>query len=195
MEKTITNEVVNLLSVSNNFLILVGLIVLALLIITVLICTGFLKFKDNKLSIGRAKQESKEDLRDIIRKQINYSRNKIQEVSTDYLVYQEDPEVIWKIKYVTEKVFDNVIQWISLNHMNKGDEYYIEGKQAEVLNIIRNIVKSDEVHKEEFQNHMKDEVRNLIENLIDIRDEKEKTEKTILLEKLESIKQEIKKKK
>lgn len=177
MEKTITNEVVNLLSVSNNFLILVGLIVLALLIITVLICTGFLKFKDNKLSIGRAKQESKENLRDIIRKQINYSRNKIQEVSTDYLVCQEDPEVIWKIKYVTEKVFDNVIQWISLNHMNKGDEYYIEGKQAEVLNIIRNIVKTEKVLSQEFEQSIKQSTKELINALIDIRDQEEEREK------------------
>ena len=213
MEKKVVEESTKLLSQGNSVLLAI-LIVLAsvFLLTTVILFFKLLKknggklninLKDKKIDLIVDKTEketnrlTKDTLRDIIRKQINYANNVIQELETNYLFkfQNESQEVIWQIKYSAEKIIDNVNQWITLNHMNRGDEHYIDAKQKEVLNIIRNIVKTDEVHKEEFQNHMKDEVRNLIENLIDIRDEQEKTEQTILLEKLESIKQEIKSKK
>lgn len=160
---------------NNNFSIwvifLLGVIVIILTVVLVLILLGKITINKKDEFTTNDESEDNQKLRNVFRKQISFSRNKIQNISTSFLAEQKDEFIRWKIKYVSEKLSDNVVTWISLNHISKDDNHYIEDKQNEVLNIIKNIINTPLVSTKEFEEKIKEETRSLIRSLVEIKEQ------------------------
>lgn len=100
----------------------------------------------------------------LIAKQINFVRETIKDFEAKYLYLNKNINE-FQIKYTAEKCIQKFINWILLNDF---EESSIQIKQIEILNIIRNIIYSNEVHTKEFENKIKQGVENLIKKLVEM---------------------------
>lgn len=87
-------------------------------------------------------------------------------------IIDENDNEITKIlcENVLEKVYDKVIEWITLNHINASNSY-LEIKQSEVKCLVYSLIISDEFKTPEFECRMNNWVKEIILNLINIRKE------------------------
>lgn len=109
--------------------------------------------------------ENLKEEKKLIAKQINYTKETIKDFEEKCLYLNKNVNE-FQIKYTAEKCIKKFIDWIVLNDF---EESSIEIKQIEILNIIRNIICSKEVNTKKFENEIKKEVENLIQNLIQIK--------------------------
>ena len=71
---------------------------------------------------------------------------------------------------ILEKVYDKVIEWITLNHINSSNTY-VEIKQSEIKCLVYSLVVSEKFKTPEFEQRMNGWVKEVILNLITIRKE------------------------
>lgn len=71
--------------------------------------------------------------------------------------------------YVLERLYDEIITWITFNHITTNDSY-IEIKQNKVINLVNALTEKPEFQSEEFRNMIKDEMKFVIYKLLQIRE-------------------------
>ncbi|MBR1713501.1 MAG: hypothetical protein IJ717_00955 [Treponema sp.] len=152
----------------SNGKILIAIVVLAAVYAAVLVWKGELGISTAHLKIGGESRDSYYE-RTIVRNQIqaahDYCRSlegKIAECteSLDYGGYFT--------KYILERVYDKIIEWITFNHIEKSDGY-IECKQREIKNLVYSFPVKDEFKTESFERRMDKWVAEMIDQLLDIR--------------------------
>ena len=145
-------------------LIIIGIIILTALIVgIVLVATKTIKFKGNKLSIGY-----NDTTREIIRRQIEYANNICQNFVDKILPQKNlDENNFYKHKYLGEKIYDEVVNWIAINHLSN-DEFYVLNKQLIVWNIIQGVL--EEIIDSELKKTSDEMVEKIIKQLIKIRE-------------------------
>jgi hypothetical protein len=74
----------------------------------------------------------------------------------------------WFTKYILERVYDKIIEWITFNHIELS-QGYIECKQREIRNLVYSFPVKDEFKTPEFEERMNKWVAEIIEQLLDIR--------------------------
>lgn len=102
-----------------------------------------------------------------MRRQLEFSSNAIQEFLE--LVPRCEAYDEYKAKYAAEKVFDEVVTWISFNHI-RTDDFYISCKQTIVWNILQGIGQKDFYKTEDFKRSCNEIVEKIIKQLIEIRE-------------------------
>lgn len=151
----------NILNGNNAGIILIfTLIVFSIFVFSVK--NKWLTLKTSHIEIGASDKE-----RDIIRRQCEYSHNFIMslygKITTDDSSYNG-----YFTKYILEKIYDEVVNWIIYNHIST-DEDYVSIKQDQLSNLVYGLGVKDYFRTPEFKNRMNNWTREIIERLVKIR--------------------------
>lgn len=144
------------------------LITIAILVVIIILLAiklgraGLLHIHTKHINIG-----SKVSEREIIRRQI--------EVAHDFIMSIEGKIVCdtsryngYFTKYILERVYDKVIEWIMFNHITV-NQLYIQDKQDTILNLIYAQPINDEYKTPEFKSRVENWVKELVERLVNIK--------------------------
>lgn len=149
-----------------------GVLIAVLFVILVVICIkyGNIKIKTDKVKFG---VDSGELERAIMRNQkewVKLSLEAFERSMPKFEGYNQDRGTL-----IIEKVYDEMIDWIMLNHI-RTEKKYIEAKQTKVWNIVQKWAVNDEIRTESFRKKVDKKVREVIEMMVEIREDYYKNE-------------------
>lgn len=72
-------------------------------------------------------------------------------------------------KYILERVYDKVIEWIIFNHITT-NQLYVQDKQDNIENLVYTMVVDDDFKTPEFKRRMDNWVKELIEQLVQVKE-------------------------
>lgn len=137
---------------------------LAVLIVAaiVLIKTGAVAIRTKHVRIGKAEAE-----REVIRRQVEATHDFIMSIEGKI---PEKPECGgYFTKYILERVYDKVIEWVMFNHITD-TPMYVQDKQATICNLVYTFSISEEYKTPEFKNRMCNWTAELIARLVRTRE-------------------------
>lgn len=156
--------VATILTSDNAVKVMVGLVVLILLI-AFLVKKEMISFNGKGLKVGHDEMIAERE-RNIIRNQIetatafcNAFESKLPKVdgSNPYIS-----------KYIIEKCLDEILKWISINHL-RNDECYVSIKQDALWNIVVSLSIRDEFRSDEMKELVYNGTKDLIRALVEVR--------------------------
>ena len=145
---------------SDNSATVLFFLVIIILLLAHLSNKGVFKWHTEKLTIGASENE-----RAIIRQQVEWTELEIESLATAEIFSHVDE---WRTKYILEKLFDEVLQWIIFNHIKDSPEY-ISIKQEKIWNMTQTLVIREEFRSNEFKDFIYKEVDKIIKRLIFLR--------------------------
>lgn len=149
------------LTSANAWEVLIFLAVIVIFAI-VLVKSGTVAISTKHLRIGQAEKE-----REIIRRQVEAAHDFIMSIGGKI---PEKPEYGgYFTKYILERVYDKVIEWIMFNHIANAP-MYVQDKQETICNMVYMFAIGDEFKTPEFKKRMCGWVQELITRLVQIRD-------------------------
>ncbi len=151
----------NILTSPNAFVVLIFLAFVAV-ILFILVKSGVLKISTSAVQLGSGDIE-----RNIIRQQLDYVSLHLNGLEAKLDKPDDYNEYLGKL--IIEKVFDEYVNWITFNHINKSPAY-VEIKQERVVSLIRQYTIKDEFRSEEFEELIRKDTKEVIEALIRIRE-------------------------
>ena len=145
---------------SDNSTIILFFLIVIMLLLAHFSKKGVFKWHTEKLTIGVSENE-----RAIIRQQVEWA-----ELEIESLAFTERFNNVneWRTKFILEKLFDEVLQWIIFNHITDSPEY-ISIKQEKIWNLTQTFVIKDEFKSEEFKDFIYEEVEKIIKRLVFLR--------------------------
>lgn len=136
-------------------------VVIALFIL--LVKSGIVAIKTKHLQIGKIEKE-----REIIRRQVETAHNFIMSIEGKI-----NPDItkcnIFFIKYILERVYDKVIEWVIFNHISNSS-MYIQDKQETICNLVYRFPIGDTFKTPEFKKRMQNWTAELIARLVQTRE-------------------------
>jgi hypothetical protein len=136
---------------------------IAVFIFVLLIKGGVIAIKTKHFRVGQAEKE-----REIIRRQVEAAHDFIMsiegKINADTSHYNG-----YFIKYILERVYDKVIEWIMFNHITD-TPMYVQDKQATICNLVYTFSISEEYKTPEFKNRMCNWTAELIARLVRTRE-------------------------
>lgn len=148
---------------SDNSAIVLFFLVIIILLLAHLSNKGVLKWHTEKLTIGAS-----EDERAIIRQQVEWTELEIESLASAEIFSRVNNVNEWRTKYILEKIFDEILQWIIFNHIKDSPEY-ISIKQEKIWNMTQTLVFREEFRSDEFKDFIYKEVDKIIKRLIFLR--------------------------
>lgn len=136
-------------------------VVIALFIL--LVKSGIVAIKTKHLQIGKIEKE-----REIIRRQVETAHNFIMSIEGKI-----NPDITkcnnFFIKYILERVYDKVIEWVIFNHISNSP-MYIQDKQETICNLVYRFPIGDTFKTPEFKKRMQNWTAELIARLVQTRE-------------------------
>lgn len=126
---------------------------------------GIFRFKSERVQIGLDASDKEQK---VIRHQIEFVRNAIEGFERDIPKFEGYDE--FRGKFILEKLFDEIINWIIFNHI-EDTKSYIEVKQDIIISIIKKYTFNELYTDPSFITQVKKHVKYIIMRLIDIREE------------------------
>lgn len=128
----------------------------------VLVKTNLLQIHTDSVRLGAMDTE-----RNIIRQQQDYVRLHLKSIENDL----EKPEGYneWLGRFVVMRVYAEYVEWISFNHLSKS-EAYIKVKQNKLVDLINQYTYKEEFKTDEFIEFIRKDTRQMILDLIQIRE-------------------------
>ena len=145
---------------SDNSAIVLFFLVIIILLLAHFSKKGVFKWHTERLTIGASENE-----RAIIRQQVEWAELEIESLASMEIFSHVDE---WRTKYILEKMFDEILQWIIFNHIKDSPEY-ISIKQEKIWNITQTLVVREEFRSDEFKDFIYKEVDKIIKRLIFLR--------------------------
>ena len=145
---------------SDNSATVLFFLVIIILLLAHLSNKGVFKWHTEKLTIGASENE-----RAIIRQQVEWAELEIESLASAEIFSHVDE---WRTKYILEKLFDEILQWIIFNHIKDSPEY-ISIKQEKIWNMTQTLVVREEFRSDEFKAFIYKEVDKIIKRLIFLR--------------------------
>lgn len=145
---------------SDNSAIVLFFLVIIILLLAHFSKKGVFKWHTEKLTIGASENE-----RAIIRQQVEWAELEIESLASMEIFSHVDE---WRTKYILEKMFDEILQWIIFNHIKDSPEY-ISIKQEKIWNMTQTLVVREEFRSDEFKDFIYKEVDKIIKRLIFLR--------------------------
>ena len=159
------NNLKDILTSANGIPLVIILVLLVVLVIRMTIKlgkAGLLNINTKYVHLGRNVSE-----RELIRRQIECAHDFIMSIEgklvSDEMKYDE-----YFTKYILERVYDKVIEWIMFNHITI-NQLYIQDKQDTILNLIYALPINDYFKTPEFKNRVENWVKELIERLVNVK--------------------------
>lgn len=140
------------------------LVTMLLVVIVAVFCirAGIISVHTNHVNIGGDEHE-----RDIILRQKEYAHSACTSMLNTILKMDSNLDV-WRTKCVLEYVYDEIIDWITFNHITTDPEY-VAVKSASLRAIIRSNVDKDIFFTDDFNQVIDTFTKNMITELIRIR--------------------------
>lgn len=154
-------KIIDLLMSSNAVPVLFFFIVF-ILILAFLGKKGILSFDVKGIKLGSSETE-----RTIIRQQSEWT--KLYCDSMEPRLPHPEGYDIWKSRYILECVYDEIMTWITYNHITT-NESYVEIKQNKLVFLINSLTTKDDFHAKEFNDLVKSETKFIIQKLVQIRE-------------------------
>ena len=151
----------NILTSGNAVFILVTILLLVV-VLAILGKKGVLSF-----DIKGIKLSSREIERTIIRQQSEWA--KLYCDSMEQKLPHPEGYDIWKSRYILECVYDEIMTWITYNHITT-NESYVEIKQNKLVFLINSLTIKEDFHSDEFNDFVKKETKFIISKLVQIRE-------------------------
>lgn len=145
----------------NAFVVLIFLAFVSV-ILFILVKSGAIRISTPNMSINTGDVE-----RNIIRQQLDYVSLHLNGLEAKLDKPEDYNEYLGKL--IIEKVFDEYVNWITFNHINKSPAY-VEIKQERVVSLIRQYTVKEEFRSEEFEDLIRKDTKEVIEALIRIRE-------------------------
>lgn len=145
----------------NAFVVLIFLAFVSV-ILFILVKSGAIRISTPNMSINTGDVE-----RNIIRQQLDFVSLHLNGLEAKLDKPDDYNEYLGKL--IIEKVFDEYVNWITFNHINKSPAY-VEIKQERVVSLIRQYTIKDEFRSEEFEDLIRKDTKEVIEALIRIRE-------------------------
>lgn len=147
----------------------VPLFILVVLLVLLVVRMGIKLGKAGLLSIHTKhfRMGSNVSERELIRRQIECAHDFIMSIEgklvSDEMKYDE-----YFTKYILERVYDKVIEWIMFNHITV-NQLYIQDKQDTILNLIYALPINSDFKTPEFKVRVENWVKELIERLVNVK--------------------------
>lgn len=159
------NSLKDILTSANGIPLVVILVLLVVLVIRMAVKlgkAGLLNINTKYVHLGRNVSE-----RELIRRQIECAHDFIMSIEgklvSDEMKYDE-----YFTKYILERVYDKVIEWIMFNHITV-NQLYIQDKQDTILNLIYALPINSDFKTPEFKTRVENWVKELIERLVNVK--------------------------
>lgn len=159
------NAIKEILTSQNGVLISVLLLILIIMILVLIIAfskNGLLKINTKYVTLGNKVSD-----RELIRRQIEKAHEFVMSIEGK-IVSSESNYNEYFVKYILERVYDKVIEWITFNHITV-NQLYIQDKQDTILNLIYALPIHDEFKTPEFKHRVENWVKELIEQLVNVK--------------------------
>ena len=121
---------------------------------------GIIKWHTDKVTIGASEAE-----RAVIRQQVEWTELEVQSLAR--CTWFDDADQ-WRTKYILERMFDEILQWIIFNHIKDSDSY-ISIKQEKLWNMTQMLVEKPEFTSDEFKDFVFNETDKIIKRLVQLR--------------------------
>lgn len=125
---------------------------------------GFFSYRGKNLTVGSNEKEL-----NIVRNQIQWSHLFIMSLKHDIIGIDDELKSI-RCDNILEKVFDKVVEWITLNHINSQESYSMI-KKSEIRALINSLVSDEYYRSDEFFQRVDKWVDIVITHLLKIRKE------------------------
>ena len=156
------DAIARILTNSNALLVLIFLMIFFLLFV-LLARTGLIQIHTNSFRMGADARE-----RDIIRQQVEWSHTYL--MSLQGLVEADNSKYNgYFTKYILETIYDEVVNWITFNHINI-DSDYISIKQEKIKALVWSLEVDSKYRTKEFERKMDKWTDELIRRLVKIRE-------------------------
>lgn len=155
----------SVLTSQNGVLISVLLLILIIMILVLIIIlgkSGILKINTKYVTLGNKVSD-----RELIRRQIEKAHEFVMSIEGK-IVSSESNYDEYFVKYILERVYDKVIEWITFNHITV-NQLYIQDKQDTILNLIYALPIHDEFKTPEFKHRVENWVKELVEQLVNVK--------------------------
>ncbi|MBP5422623.1 MAG: hypothetical protein J6Y78_09300 [Paludibacteraceae bacterium] len=153
------------LTKDNGFIILLLLV----FVITILVIIGLaIKNGHIHLNIKGMKIGTDEAERNIIRRQVEWTHLYIMSLRAK-IDCDESRYGGYLTKYILERCFDKIVEWITFNHISKNSAY-VDIKQEEICALVYGLGVADQFKTPEFRERMCKWTKEVIEHLITIRE-------------------------
>lgn len=152
----------DVLTSGNAWFILIFLVVV-ILIGLILGRIGLIKVNTKHVQIGNEQTQ-----RELVRRQVETAYTFVMslegKIITEGSTYDR-----YLTKYILERVYDKVIEWIIFNHITT-NQLYVQDKQDNIENLVYTMVVDDDFKTPEFKRRMDNWVRELIEQLVQVKE-------------------------
>lgn len=150
------------LSGSNAFVVLCFMVVFALLLV-LFARTGLIQIHTNSFRMGADTRE-----RDIIRQQIEWTHSYVMSLESEIMADNTKYNGYFT-KYILEAVYDEIVNWITFNHINLESDY-VSIKQAKVKAIVKSMPVDAKYRSKDFERKIDKWVEEVIHKLVIIRE-------------------------
>lgn len=147
---------------SDNFWKTVVGIGALVILLAILAKKGLISFKGKGLKVGNNDVE-----RTIIRNQIMFCKTEVSDFYNRIPYFEGRSE--WRLRYIMEKCLDVLVDAISLNHVTL-DPVYVDLKCRAVWDEVLQNAGNTSILTDDFKKVVYDEVKHIIEKLIEIRE-------------------------
>ena len=134
---------------------------IVLLIVILLIKKGLISVNTKAVKVGTSESE-----RAIIRQQIEWVHLHCDSLEKS-LPHPQNYD-IWRSKYILERMYDEIVDWITFNHICTS-EGYISIKQERIWATIQSLVRKNEFSTPEFKEFIYKDTEYIIRRLVHIR--------------------------
>lgn len=152
----------DVLTSGNAWFILIFLVVV-IVIGLILGRIGLIKVNTKHVQIGSEQMQ-----RELVRRQVETAYTFVMslegKIITEGSTYDR-----YLTKYILERVYDKVIEWIIFNHITT-NQLYVQDKQENIENLVYTMVVDDDFKTPEFKRRMDNWVKELIEQLVQVKE-------------------------
>lgn len=147
------------------------LTVIVIVLMTIIMAkTGILKVNTRYVSLGTY-DEGKRINQRVIRRQIEYAEAFCTNLLADVEHMQSELQFGgWKTRCILEMVYDEIVKWISFNHITD-DRVYINNKVAVIRALVMKNEPADYFKTEEFEHKIEEWVTTMVKQLVLIRED------------------------
>lgn len=156
------DAIAQILTNSNAFMVLI-FIFLFIVMLILLTKSGLVQIRTSVFRMGADYRE-----RDIIRQQIEWTHSYVMGIESRIHV-DKSRYAGYFTKYILERCYDEIINWITFNHINIESDY-IGIKQEKIKSIIRSFDVDPKFRSKEFEGQIDNWVEEIIRKLVVIRE-------------------------
>lgn len=143
--------------------------VVIILMLVIMAKAGLLRVHTRFVSLGESYDKGKKVNQRVVRRQIEYAEGFCTNLLADiYQMYPEQAFGGWKTRCILEQVYDEIIKWISFNHITD-DDIYIDNKVVQIRAVVMRNEPADFFKSVEFEAKIRDWVKTVVKRLVAIR--------------------------